>query len=193
MASGPGPPNHPNSFCAPCAANAPPTTARSAVSPSLIPVVLPDDPRALTREQPLEPECERLAGEVVRDVQRQSRSRVVDPLRGRAQRREAATLGVARQLRRAIGVMRQLGCPGSDAGEVAVPEPGELQPVVERRGLCTALGAAGLLPDLDLALAVLLARDVLQLVGEPLLVLGPRGGGARGRELEQRQPGALGA
>ena len=90
-------------------------------------------------------------------------------------------------------MVRQLGRAGGDAGEVAVPEAGELEPVVERRGLRAALGAARLLADLGLAPLVLLAREELQLLGEPLLVRGARGGAAGGGELEQREPRPLGA
>src|SRR5215211_177445 len=102
MASGPGPPNQPNSFCAPCAKKAPPTTARRAVSPSLISLWLPDGRSALTREQPLEPERERLACQVVRDVEGEPRAEVVDERGGLAQRREVAVLRIARQLHRAV-------------------------------------------------------------------------------------------
>src|SRR5215210_8069749 len=155
--SGPGPPNQPNSFCAPCAKNAPPTVTRSAVMPSLIGGLLnagvsigyPVPRRGLT-EQPLQPERQRLAGEVVGDVQGQPGAEVVDELGGLAQHGEVAALGVARELPR-------------------------------------------LVRELALALLVLPAREVLELLGEPLLVLAARDRGARGGKLEQGEPWPLGA
>ena len=145
-------------------------------------------------EHALEPERERLAGEVLAHVERQPRAEVVDELDGRrATRGELAALGVLRELRRRGRRVGQLGRAGRDAGEVAVPQAGELQAVVQRGRPRAALGAARLLADLRLALAVLLAREELQLLGEPLLVRRARGRAARRRELEQREPRPLGA
>jgi hypothetical protein len=68
-----------------------------------------------------------------------------------------------------------------------------LQAVVERGGLRAPLIPARLLADLRLAPPVLLARQELELLGEPLLVLraGRRAAGIR--ELEQRPPRAFDA
>ena len=132
-------------------------------------------------ERPLEAEGERLAGQVVGDVEREPRAEVVDQLGGLAQRGQAAPSASSRELVAAVGVVRELGRAGGDAGEVAVPEAGELEAVVERGRLGAALGAAGLLAELGLAPLVLLAREELQLVGEPRLVRGAGGGAARAR------------
>src|ERR671924_1950640 len=86
MPSNPGPPNQPNSFCAPCAKKIPPRTVRSAVMPSLMSGIVPGPARDLTREQPLESERERLACEVVHHVQREPGARVVDRLGGLVER-----------------------------------------------------------------------------------------------------------
>jgi putative oxidoreductase len=98
--------------------------------------------RGLTREQPLQPEGQRLAGEVVGDVEREPRAEVVDDPGGFAQRGEGAARRVAGKLALPVAVMGQLGRAGRHAGQVAVPQPGELQAVVERGGLGAAFGAA---------------------------------------------------
>src|SRR5215208_7448145 len=164
--------------------NVPPTATRKVVIPSFIRVLLRGGgryaeslpgPRSGLTQNSLQPERERLAREVVGDVQREPRAEVVDELGRRAQRGDAAALRVLRQHVGAVGVVRQLGRARRHADEIAVPQPGELQSVVERARLSSALGPARLLADLALAPLVLLARQELQLLGEPLLVLGARG------------------
>jgi hypothetical protein len=85
----------------------------------------------------------------------------------------------------------ELGRAGGDAGEVAVPEAGELQRVVDRAGLRAALGAARALRVLGRTPLVLLLGQVGELVGERRLdgvaCLDAGGAGL----LEQRLPRLL--
>jgi hypothetical protein len=78
-------------------------------------------------------------------------------------------------------VVHELLGAGGDAREVAVPEPDELQRVVERPGAGASLGAAGALGELGLAPPVLLLGQVGQLLGERGLdlLLGSAAGGPR--------------
>ena len=86
-------------------------------------------------------------------------------------------------------MVRELGRAGRDAEQIAVPEAGELQAVVERDGARAPLGAAGLLAELGLAALVLLAGEEGELVGEPRLEGRALGRAARAGDLQQRAPG----
>ena len=98
----------------------------------------------------------------------------------RAARRDRGPAASAASSSRAVGVVGELGRAGGDAREVAVPEAGELERVVERRRGGAALGAAGALGGLGLAPAVLLARAGTA-APRPAPPPAPRGRRRRGR------------
>ena len=100
--------------------------------------------------------------------------------------------GVLAQLVGPVAVVDELLGAGGDAGEVAVPEADELERVLERPGRCAALGPAGAVGELGLALAVLLLGQVLELLGERGLDLLLGGGAGAAGLVEQRAPGLVG-
>ena len=106
--------------------------------------------------------------------------------------RRVAPGGVLAQRLDPVGVVHELLGAGDDARAVAVPQAGELERVVERAGGGAALGAAGALGELGLAPAVLLAREVLELLGERRLDLLARDRAGGAGLVEQRPPGVLG-
>ena len=123
-----------------------------------------------TREHLFQAVGERLARQLLADVEDQAGAGVVDqflrPL-------EAARVlaGVLGQGLGPVGMEGELGRAGGDAAEVAVPETRELERVVERLRGRAAVRSSPALVELRLAALVLLLGQVLQLFLERLLDL----------------------
>ena len=132
---------------------------------------------------------ERLAGQLLADVEQQRGAGVVDELAAPA----GASAGRGRRPAASSSSRSEWnassGAPAATQHEIAVPEAGELERVVERLRARPPLGPSRALGELGLAPLVLLLREVLELFLERRLDLVLGRGAARSGALEHRPPG----
>src|SRR5205823_173964 len=111
---------------------------------------------------------QRLERELLGRVDLERDPRLVDEADPGAQTVRVCSRGVLAQLGRAVAVVDEvLGAVG-DAGRVAQPQPGELEPLVERHRRRAPVRALGLLVALALGALALLDRQQVLLAGDAL-------------------------
>src|SRR5206468_1052782 len=96
---------------------------------------------------PRQPVGERLQRELLADVQDEPLARVLDGVDAAAQRVTGPAAGVLTQGLEAIAVVDDVVGAVGEAGDVAQPQPGELEAVVERAGPVPSASASAFSPS----------------------------------------------